>query len=76
MFAPEHFPAKWNPVCRKKMLLTNSSRVFYSQTRIHPRITSEGMLLRNTRMNRQYKPDPPGQAIPVSHFSAAEDGLS
>jgi hypothetical protein len=24
----EHFPAKWNPVCRKKMLYFNKMRVF------------------------------------------------
>jgi hypothetical protein len=35
-FAPEHFPAKWNPVSRKKMLLTNNLRVFCSQNRYSP----------------------------------------
>jgi hypothetical protein len=23
-FAPEHFPAKWKPVCRKKMLYSSA----------------------------------------------------
>ncbi len=37
----EHFSAKWNPVSRKKMLVTNNLRVCYSQNR-YP-------LLRNMR---------------------------
>jgi len=29
---PEHFPAKWNPVSRKKMLLTNNfARILFAK---------------------------------------------
>jgi hypothetical protein len=31
--AREHFPAKWNPVSRKKMLQADDLRVFGSQSR-------------------------------------------